>query len=81
MKILLIEDENAAARRLEKLLVEVAPETEIVGHLDSVEAAIGWFHANPQPDLILLDIHLADGSSFEIFEHVKVKSPVIFTTA
>lgn len=81
MKILLIEDENAAARRLEKLVGEVVPEAEIVGRLDSVEAAITWFQGNPQPDLILLDIHLADGSSFEIFEHVKIKSPVIFTTA
>ncbi len=81
MKILLIEDENAAARRLEKLLGEVAPDASVVGRLDSVEAAIGWFQTNAQPDLILLDIHLADGSSFEIFEHVKVKSPVIFTTA
>ncbi len=81
MKVLLIEDENAAARRLEKLLLEVAPEAEIVGRLDSVEAAIGWFQEHPQPDLILLDIHLADGASFEIFQHVKVKSPVIFTTA
>lgn len=81
MKILLIEDENAAARRLEKLLGEIVPEAEIVGRLDSVEAAIGWFHQNPQPDLILLDIHLADGASFEIFEHIKIKSPVIFTTA
>ncbi|MBC7776898.1 MAG: response regulator transcription factor [Phycisphaerae bacterium] len=81
MKILLIEDENAAARRLEKLLAEVAPKATVVGRLDSVEAAIGWFQTNSQPDLILLDIHLADGSSFEIFEHVKVKSPVIFTTA
>ena len=81
MKILIIEDENAAARRLEKLLQEVAQEAEIVGRLDSVEASIEWFQANPQPDLILLDIHLADGSSFEIFEHIRVKSPVIFTTA
>lgn len=81
MKILLIEDENAAARRLEKLLVEIAPEAEIVGRLDSVEAAIEWFQNHPQPELILLDIHLADGASFEIFEHVKIKSPVIFTTA
>jgi two-component system response regulator LytT len=81
MKILIIEDENAAARRLEKLLLEVAPEAEIVGRLDSVEASIEWFQANPQPDLILLDIHLADGASFEIFEYVRVKSPVVFTTA
>jgi len=81
MKILLIEDENAALRRLEKLIVDAFPEAEIVGRLDTVEAAITWFQANPQPDLIMLDIHLADGSSFEIFEHIKVKSPVIFTTA
>lgn len=81
MKILLIEDENAAARRLEKLLGEIAPEAEIIGRLDSVEAAIEWFQSNPQPELILLDIHLADGASFEIFEHVKIKSPIIFTTA
>jgi two-component system response regulator LytT len=81
MKVLIIEDENAAARRLEKLLQEVAPEAEIVGRLDSVEASVEWFQANPQPDLILLDIHLADGASFEIFEHVRIKSPVIFTTA
>lgn len=81
MKILIIEDENAAVRRLEKLLGEVAPEATVIGRLDSVEAAIGWFQTNPQPDLILLDIHLADGASFEILEHVKIKSPVIFTTA
>jgi two-component system LytT family response regulator len=81
MKILLIEDENAAIRRLEKLLLEVAPDAEVMGRLDSVEAAIDWFHHNPAPDLILLDIHLADGASFEIFEHVEIKSPIIFTTA
>ena len=81
MKILIIEDEHAAARRLEKILLEVAPEAEIAGRLDSVEASIEWFHTNPPPDLILLDIHLADGASFEIFEHVRIKSPVIFTTA
>jgi two-component system LytT family response regulator len=81
MKILLIEDENAALRRLEKLLGEIEPDAEIVGRLDSVETAIAWFQTNPQPDLILLDIHLADGASFEIFEHVKVVAPVIFTTA
>ena len=81
MKILIIEDENAAARRLEKLLSEAAPEATVLGRLDSVEAALAWFQENPQPDLILLDIHLADGASFEIFEHVQIKSPVIFTTA
>lgn len=81
MKVLLIEDENAAARRLEKLLNEVAPGTTILQQLDSVEAAVLWLRNNPRPDLIFLDIHLADGPSFEIFEHVQVKCPVIFTTA
>lgn len=81
MKILLIEDENAAARRLEKLVAEIVPDAEILGPLDSVEAAVEWFSQHPQPNLILLDIHLADGSSFEIFQHVKVTAPIIFTTA
>lgn len=81
MKILIIEDENAAARRLEKLLAEVEPEAVVLQRLDSVEASVLWLKNNPQPDLILLDIHLADGASFEIFEHVAVTCPIIFTTA
>lgn len=81
MKILIIEDENAAARRLEKLLAEVAPEAAVLQRLDSVEASVLWLQGNPSPDLILLDIHLADGSSFEIFDHVTVTCPIIFTTA
>jgi two-component system LytT family response regulator len=81
MKILLVEDEQAAARRLEKLLLEIAPETEILAHLESVEACVDWLQQNPAPDLMLLDIHLADGSSFEIFEHLKITCPVIFITA
>lgn len=81
MNVLIIEDENAAARRLEKLLGELAPEAVVLDRLDSVEAAVLWLQNNPQPDLMLLDIHLADGSSFEIFDHVTVTCPVIFTTA
>jgi two-component system LytT family response regulator len=81
MKILIIEDENAAARRLEKLLNEVAPDAVVLQRLDSVETSVLWLQSNPAPDLILLDIHLADGSSFEIFDHVTVTCPVIFTTA
>ncbi|MBU6343610.1 MAG: LytTR family DNA-binding domain-containing protein [Bacteroidetes bacterium] len=81
MHILIIEDEQAAARRLEKLLLEQAPEAIIDARLESVEAGIVWLQQHPAPDLILMDIHLADGSCFEIFEHVKVNSPVIFTTA
>jgi two-component system response regulator LytT len=81
MKILLIEDEDAAIRRLEKLLNEMDPTVEIAGRLDSVEASVQWLKMNPSPDLILMDIHLADGSSFEVFEHVDIKCPVVFTTA
>jgi DNA-binding LytR/AlgR family response regulator len=81
MKILLIEDEAAAARRLEKMLLELQPDAAIQARLDSVESAVLWLQNNPAPDLILLDIHLADGASFEIFEHTKVTAPVIFTTA
>lgn len=81
MKVVIIEDENAAARRLEKLLAEVDPEIVVLQRLDSVETAVVWLQNNPQPDLMLLDIHLADGASFDIFEHVQVTCPVIFTTA
>lgn len=81
MNVLIIEDENAAARRLEKLLKEVAPDISIIQQLDSVESSVLWLEQNPAPDLIFLDIHLADGSSFDIFEHVKITCPIIFITA
>lgn len=81
MKVLIVEDEEAAARRLQKLILEIDANIEIVGELDSIEAALLWFHTNSLPDLVFMDIHLADGSSFEIFNHVKIEKPVIFTTA
>jgi len=81
MKILIIEDEVLAARRLEKLLMEYDPSITILDVIDSVEDSVLWFKDNPQVDLIFMDIMLADGQSFEIFEHVEVKTPVIFTTA
>lgn len=81
MKILIVEDETAAARRLEKLITEIAPDAILPERLDSVEGAVLYLKSNPQPDLILLDIHLADGSGFEIFQHVPLTAPVIFTTA
>ncbi len=81
MKVLIIEDENAAARRLEKLLTELDSAILVLEKLDTVEMAVTWLQSNPQPDLIFLDIHLADGSSFDIFEHVSITCPVIFTTA
>ena len=81
MKILLIEDEEAAAARMQKLLRQVAPESQVVAVTDSIESSVNWLRQNPAPDLIFSDIHLADGSSFEIFKEVEVTAPVIFTTA
>ncbi|HMJ67318.1 MAG TPA: LytTR family DNA-binding domain-containing protein [Cyclobacteriaceae bacterium] len=81
MNILIIEDEPEAAARLATLLREIRPDVNIAGSLDSVRAAVKWVNENPSPDLFFMDIQLADGLSFEIFEKVEIKSPVIFTTA
>jgi two-component system LytT family response regulator len=81
MKILIIEDEAAAVRRLVKMLGEILPGAEVVETIDSIEQSLNWLLNHPAPDLILMDIHLADGSSFEIFQHAEVRSPVIFITA
>jgi two-component SAPR family response regulator len=77
MKILIIEDEQAAVRRLQKLLSEIDASNEVIGALGTIESAVLWLSENPAPDLILMDIHLADGSSFEIFEKVEIMSPII----
>lgn len=79
MKVIIIEDEKPSARRLARMLKELNIEAQALLH--SVEEAVGWFQKNEHPDLILLDIQLSDGLSFEIFEQVEVKSSIIFTTA
>jgi DNA-binding LytR/AlgR family response regulator len=81
MKILVIEDEALAAERLIKHIVEIEPSAEIVCRLESVRSAIKWFSVNASPDLIFMDVQLADGLCFEIFEKVTIETPVIFTTA
>ena len=81
MKALIIEDEVLAAKALQKLLGEVSPETEVTAVLESVEESLEWFENNEMPDLLFMDIHLADGSAFSIFEKVDITCPVIFTTA
>ena len=81
MKALIIEDEVVAAKALQKLLKEVNPSIEVLNILESVEDCGEWLEANPMPDLIFMDIHLADGSSFTVFEQVDINCPVIFTTA
>lgn len=81
MKIVIIEDEPASASRLERMLREADPAAEIVATLDSVQRAVEWFNSHAAPDLAMFDIHLADGSSFDIFREARVPCPVIFTTA
>ena len=79
MNVLIIEDEKPAARRLSRMLAVLDIEAKVMLH--SVEESINWLQNNEHPDLILLDIQLSDGLSFEIFEEIAVKSAIIFTTA
>ncbi len=81
MKVLIIEDEELAVKKLRKTLETVDSTAEIVGTTDSIRSSVNWLQENPAPDLILMDIELADGQSFEIFDKVDVKSTVIFTTS
>jgi two-component system response regulator LytT len=81
MKILIVEDEELAVKKLKKTLLSVDESATVVGESDSIKNTVSWLQNNPSPDLILMDIELADGQSFEIFNHVQVKSPVIFITS
>ena len=81
MKIVIIEDEAFAADALERLILNFRPQTQILAKLESVEECVAWFSSNMHPDLVFCDIHLSDGSSFEIFQQTPINSPVIFTTA
>jgi len=81
MNVLIIEDEQLAARRLESMVLAYDPEIKVLAKLESVEDSVDWFKNHAHPDLIFLDIHLEDDLSFAIFDKVKVDSPIIFTTA
>jgi len=81
MRVLIIEDEPQAAERLSAVLLALRPDVNIQARLDSVKRSVAWLRSNTMPDLIFMDIQLADGLSFEIFDQVEVKAPVIFTTA
>ena len=80
-KVLLIEDEKPAAEWLIQLIRKFNSQISVLAVIDSVRSAVEWFQQNQVPDLVFMDIQLADGLSFEIFERVKVLCPVIFTTA
>lgn len=81
MQIVIIEDEQFAARRLENMIREFDPEIEVVAKLESVSESILWFQNNPAPDLIFMDIHLEDNLSFAIFDRISISCPIVFTTA
>lgn len=81
MHILLLEDEEPAAKRLQKMLKEIEPAAVLPENIVSVASAIQWLQHHPMPDLIISDIQLADGLSFQIFKTIQTLCPVIFTTA
>lgn len=81
MRVLIIEDEGPAVSRLTKLLKNVHDEIDVIGTLDSVESGVRFLQTAEDIDLIFMDIQLADGLSFDIFNQTQVKTPVIFTTA
>ena len=81
MNVLIIEDEELAAKKLIRILKEIDGGTEVLDVLASIEASVNWLNSRPHPDLIFLDIQLEDGLCFEIFEKCKIKTPIIFTTA
>ena len=80
-KAIIIEDEKPAAEHLQRLINQVDTKIDILGIIPSIDEAIAWFKNNPVPDLMFLDIQLSDGLSFEIFDHINITCPVIFTTA
>jgi DNA-binding LytR/AlgR family response regulator len=80
MKALMIEDEILAARHLVSVLNEVG-NIEVIDILDSIKSSVLWFETHPQPDLVFMDIHIADGSAFMIFDRIDITCPIIFTTA
>lgn len=82
LKVVIIEDELPAFKRLSSLLQQVTNDkTEVLVHLDSIAAAVPWLQNNDVPDVIFMDIHLADGSAFDLLKTIHVECPIIFTTA
>lgn len=81
MKTVIIEDETAATANLEAVLGKVAPDAEVIATLESIAESVEWFESHDKPDLVFMDIHLADGNAFRIFDHTEIEAPIIFTTA
>ncbi|MDP2721208.1 MAG: LytTR family DNA-binding domain-containing protein [Bacteroidales bacterium] len=81
ISVLIVEDEPHAQNELKRLLAKSGHDVHVLDCIDSVEEAINWINKNEEPDILFFDIQLSDGLSFEIFKHIKTKTPVIFTTA
>ena len=81
MKVVIIEDETAAARNLQAIIGKVIPDAEVLATLESIAETVEWCGTHPCPDLLFMDIHLADGNSFGIFDRIDIPCPIIFTTA
>lgn len=81
MKVVIIEDELVAAQQLRRMLADQAPDAQIVAQLQSIEEGVEYFQSSPSIDLVFMDIHLADGSAFRIFDQASIPCPIIFTTA
>ncbi len=81
MKVVIIEDEHLTAQRISTLLRQIDPGIEILSIIDSVKQSVDWFKSGQMPDLVFMDIQLADGLSFDVFDTVKIEVPVIFITA
>jgi len=77
MNVIIIEDEHLTADRIKSLIIKIDPGISILAILDSVKASVEWFRKNDRPDLVFMDIQLADGISFDIFEKVVVETPII----
>lgn len=81
MNVVIVEDEHLISQRITELLHHIDPEIKILESIDTVKRAVDWFSRNEKPDLVFMDIQLADGLSFNIFKQVKIEAPVIFITA
>jgi len=81
MKVILVEDEKLSAEHLSLLLHRLEPSIEVVGCFDTIKSTLAAFSGGLTADLLFLDIHLADGNSFEIFKQIQIDIPIIFTTA
>lgn len=81
MRVLIVEDETSASENLTDILKDIDPDIEIMGYTESVQQTVRWLSAGNKPDLIFMDIHLSDGSSFAVFDKMSVETPIVFTTA